>query len=297
MMRAREGHDFLGADFSAIEARVLNWIAGQQDIVRMFAAGEDVYVHNAMRIYGLQKHEVKKFPHRHTGKFAELGMGYQMGAKTAVQQGKDQYQIELTLDEAKAIVKAYRDGHPQVVQFWRDANNAAKRAVAEPGTVHVFGPLRNLKFVKRGNYLYLILPSKRALIYSDPQLQKVKTPWILEEEIESGMASDPDEWPEAVTVWGVDSQTKKWGKYALYGGLLAENIAQALSRDIMLDPMFRLEEKGYATVLSVHDEIVTEVPSGFGSVEEMETIMRTTPDWAKGCPINAEGWRGQRYRK
>lgn len=303
MIKAPDGYVLLGADFSAIEARVLNWIAGQADIVALFASGEDVYVHNAMRMYGLQQHEVKKFPHRHTGKFAELAMGYQMGAKTAQRQGKQQYEIDLTLEQAQELVDDYRGSHPEVVQLWKDSNNAVKRAVKSPGEVVKFGPMKNLALVRRGSYLYLILPSKRALVYAAPNMENVIPPWG-EEQMALDVAEfgvenvDPESYKMgAVTVWGVDSLTKKWVKYALYGGLIVENIVQALARDIMLGRMLALEVLGYENILNVHDEILLLAPDDFGSVEEVEQTMRQVPAWATGCPISAEGWRGERYRK
>lgn len=294
LVTAAPGHDLIAGDFSAIEARVLNWLAGQEDMVAAFhrydasATAEDrwandPYVINAQRIYGLPLDAIKKFPHRHTGKFQELGCGYGMGAVKAQTAAADIYGIELTGAEAKAIVGNYRETHPLVVNFWYEGNAAALAAVTAPGSVHRFGASQNCKFVKQGAYLYLILPSKRYLVYAAPRIVERITPW--------------GETRPAVEIDAIDSYTRKWGPAVLYGGLIIENVVQAVSRDLLAEAMFRLEAKGYSNVLNVHDEIVCEITEGFGSLPEFESIMRETPAWAEGCPVNAEAWRAKRYRK
>lgn len=283
-LAAPPGHDLIAADFSAIEARVLNVLAGQHDIVALFEAGEDVYSYNASRLPGAEPFvKGQKHPWRQTGKFSELGCGFGMGYKKAVNAAKATYGITLTEDEAKAIVTGYRETHPQVVGFWNQANDAAIEAVANPGSVVTFGALRNLKFTARGGYLYLILPSKRPLVYAAPKIVERKTPW--------------GEMKPAVEFSSVDPLTKKWGRSSLYGGVLVENVVQAVSRDLLKEAELRVEEHGYAVVMSIHDETVVVAPEGFGSVAEFERLLSETPPWASGWPIRSEGWRGKRYRK
>jgi DNA polymerase bacteriophage-type len=283
MMTARPGSELMAGDYAAIEARVLNWLAGQTNIVDLFARGEDVYKHNAAKLYSIPLAEVQKFPHRQTGKFQELGCGYGMGKDKAVRAAKDVYGLDLSKDVAKEVVDGYRASHPAVVQFWYDAERACIAAVSEPGTVQTFGALRNLHATVRGSYLYIVLPSRRALMYAGPHLADRMTPW--------------GEMKLSLHFKGADPFTRQWGVLSAYGGLLVENIVQAVSRDLMAEAMFRLEDAGYLPVLSVHDEIVTEVPEGFGSIEEFERLMSALPAWAPGCPVAAEGWRGFRYRK
>jgi DNA polymerase bacteriophage-type len=285
-MIAGEEHDLLAADYSAIEARVLNALAGQDDVLdsfRAYDAGDktkDPYIQNAMRFYGLPFEGVKKFPHRQLGKAQELGCGYQMGGKKFKTAAKDTYGLIVEQDEADAAVKAYRDTHPKVVQFWWALDDAAIEAVAEPGRVVAVG---QLKFVKKGAYLYLVLPSGRPLVYAAPKLVDRKTPW--------------GEMKTAVEISCEDSMTRQWVRYPMYGGIWAENVTQAVSRDLMVHGMKNLEAAGYPVVLTVHDEVVARVPMDFGSVEDFEHLLVLAPAWAKGWPLKAEGWRGERYRK
>ena len=292
MLTASEGHELLAADYSAIEARVLNWLAGQDDILELFAKGEDVYKYNAARLYGIPLDQVQKFPHRQTGKFQELGCGYGMGAKKAVSAGKSVYGLELTEEQAKAIVDNYRKTHERVVSLWYKAEACAIQAVEKPGSVVPFGGRWNgdehdtagtLRFMQAGAYLYLQLPSGRPLVYAAPKIVERETPW--------------GEKRAAVEVSAVNSVTRKWSRQSMYGGLWVENIVQATARDIMAEGKMRLEAAGYPVLLSVHDEVISEKPVGEGDLKEFETLLATPPAWAAGCPISTEGWRGFRYRK
>lgn len=283
MLRAPDGYDLIAGDYSAIEARVLNWLAGQQDIVDLFARGEDVYKYNAARLYNIPLGEVKKFPHRQTGKFQELGCGYGMGWKKAVSAAKDVYGLEISPEQAREIVDSYRATHPRVKAFWYETENACLDAIAAPGQPFTFGAARNLKAIKAGAYLYLVLPSGRPLCFAAPKIVEAPTPW--------------GEMKNTMEFSGVDSYTRQWGRMRAYGGLLVENIVQAVSRDLLAEAMLRLENDGYTPVLSCHDEIICEVPQDFGSVKEFEERMCVLPNWAAGCPVAAEAWRGERYRK
>lgn len=289
MLTAEPGCELVSADYSGIEARGLNWIAGQNDILEMFARGEDVYSYNAARLTKTEYIPGKKHPHRQTGKFQELGCGFGMGAATAVTQAKDQYQVVLTEAEAKVVVNSYRATHPMVKQYWRDSDNAAKQAVKNKGEVVAFGPMENAKFLFAGSYLYLMLPSGRPLIYADPRVEVIKAPWK--------DRNDNTVWIESVTTKGINQQNRRWERQPMYGGLWTENIVQAISRDIMAEGMLRVEAAGYPPVLSVHDEVVSEIPEGWGSLDNFMSLLSVVPEWAKGWPIATEGWRGFRYRK
>jgi DNA polymerase len=286
MLTARPGYDLVAADYSGIEMRGLNWLAQQEDILALLERGEDVYSYNAARMTGTEYIPGVKHPNRQGGKFQELGCGYQMGWKTAKKQAATPaYNLFLTDDQAKEIVASYRKTHNKVVEFWRDAENAAYQAVANPGEIVTFGALRNLKFLRAGGYLYLVLPSKRPLVYAAPAIEEVMKPW--------------NEMGEAVTIWAMNGTTRKWEKHSMYGGLWVENIVQAVSRDVMAEGMLNAEAAGFKVVLSVHDEVVAEIPEDApeDSLERFEKLLVTVPEWAAGFPLSTEGWRGKRYRK
>lgn len=295
MLRAPKGRKFLTADFSAIEARVLNWLAQEQTVLESFRqydkASEqdkpkfDPYRRMAVGMGRGEKPELVSKADRQAGKAAELGCGFQMGWKKFIKAAWDVYQVRVTEEQSKVAVKAYRESHPNVVQLWHDANAAAIAAVREPGSVQTFGPLGNMKFTCRGAYLYLILPSKRPLCFASPKLVERPAPWDERQRLTS------------VEVWGQDSQTHQWLPYLLYGGIIVNNVVQATARDLMAEAMFRAEERGFPVVLTVHDEVVSEPEEGHGTVEEFEALLRELPPWAAGCPVNAEGWQGSRYRK
>jgi DNA polymerase bacteriophage-type len=288
VLTAAEGHELIGGDFSGIEARVVNWVAGQDDMLENFRrrdAGDkrfDPYIINAMRYYGVSFEEVTR-KMRDTGKFQELGCGFGMGAKTGRVQAKDLYGLILTEEQTQSLITSYRETHPMVKGFWKESNHAAIEAVREPGTVQTFGALRNLRFTKRGAYLYLILPAGRPLCYAQPKLIQQKTPW--------------DTMQDAVQIMAMNPKTRQWGPQRMYGGLWTENLVQAIARDLMAEAKLRVRAAGYPSVLTVHDEVVSQVPQGFGTLTEFESLLTTLPAWAAGLPVAAEAWRGFRYRK
>lgn len=279
MLVASDGHRLIAADFAAIEARVLAWLAGEELLLETFRDDGDVYKVMASKIYGVPAGMIEK-NQRQVGKMAILGLGYGMGAKKFIDSCQKQAGVTLTDVEAKTVVNLYRETNSQITQFWFDLNRAAINAVKTPGSVQKVG---NISYTNRGGYLWCVLPSKRPLAYARPKIVERETPW-----------GTPN---EAVSFYGIDSFTKKWERHDLYGGLLAENVVQAVARDLMAAAMLRLESAGYPLILSVHDELVAEVPNDFGSVEEFEKLMCELPDWAAGCPVGAEGFESERYKK
>jgi DNA polymerase len=191
------------------------------------------------------------------------------------------YGVDLPAAEViKAIVEAWRASRPETVKYWRELEDACYNAVDKAPAIYKY---RNIKFAVRGKFLAIKLPSGRCLWYANPRLELKKTPW--------------GQMKKVVAFDGVNSVTRKWTASNLYGGLIAENITQAVARDILVNGMFNVEAAGYPVVVHVHDEAVSEVPEGFGSVEEYEALLCTKPEWAEGLPLKAEGWRGFRYRK
>jgi DNA polymerase bacteriophage-type len=285
MITAAPGKMLVAADYSAVEARVTNWLAQQLDIVKLFADGKDVYKYNAMRLFEIPLEAVEKMPHRQTGKFQELGCGFGMGPDKGVESANTaQYgYLVISLERMKEIVANYRETHPRVVDYWYEANRAAIEAVSNPMTPVKVGPLKNVTMIRAGAYLYVVLPSGRKLTFPSPKIEEAMTPW--------------GEMRDGVTFWGVDSYTRQWRKQRLYGGLIFQNIVQATARDLIAEGKVRAKARGYEPIMSVHDEVITEVPADFGSAEELEQILCELPAWATGCPIAAEGWKGFRYRK
>lgn len=272
------GYDFVCADYSSIEGRVLAWLAGEESALDVYRKGRDPYKVAAAAIYHVGYDAVTK-PQRQIGKVAELALGYQ-GAAGAFNMMALGYGVSVPEAEVVRIVEKWRESRPATTQLWRSLEDACRDAVEHPGKVTAF---RSIKMVVRGKMLAIRLPSGRCLWYANPRIEPKDMKW--------GGTKD------VIAFDGVNSTTRKWGTQYLYGGLLAENVTQATARDLLVEGMFSVEAAGYPVVLHVHDELVAEVPEGFGSVEEFERLMCTLPAWAEGLPIKAEGWRGKRYKK
>ena len=178
------------------------------------------------------------------------------------------------------LVNTYRTKYWRVKQLWADTELAAIEAVETKEPVESY----NVRWFVSGVFLYCQLPSGRLLAYPFPRVEMRRTSWGAEK--------------RTLTFMGVNPLTRQWQRQVSYGGLLVENIVQAESRDLMAEAMLRTEAQGlYKLVLTVHDELVAEAPEGTGSVKEFETLMATVPEWGQGCPVEAEGWTGGRYRK
>lgn len=284
--RAREGHSLMGADFAQIEARVLAWLACQDDLVKVFAEGGKVYEDMAAAIYRVPVESIANpSEERNRGKDTVLGCGFQMAGKTFARQLKEKDGVVVTEEFANLAVETYRAKNTKIVDLWYDIERTVFEAVRRPGSVQSVGRNGCVKYVVSGAYLYCQLPSGRLLAYHNPRVRDVEKPWG---------AVQP-----AVVVDGFNSKTqiKKWGPYALYGGLLVENVVQAIARDLMAASMLRVESNGYPVVLTVHDEILADVPDEHGSLQEYCNLMAQTPRWGAGIPVKVEGWRGERYRK
>ena len=277
MLVPSEGEDYVCADFSGIEGRVLAWLAGDRSALGVYKSGRDPYKTAASAIFGVPYEQVDK-SQRQVGKVAELALGYQ-GGVNAFRAMAAGYGVSLSDTEMKGIVDSWRASRPITTGLWRKLEDAAMDAVKHTGRVVEVGRLR--LGVRRGR-LCMRLPSGRCLCYMNPRIGREQTPW--------GERT-------LVVVEGVDSVTRQWKARYLYGGLLAENATQAVARDILREALFNLDVAGYEVVMHVHDEVVAEIPEGRGSVGEVEALMCRQPSWADGLPLKAEGWRGKRYRK
>jgi len=272
-----EGKLFFGGDYTAIEAMVLPWIAGDDATLDIFRGGGDLYIQLASEIYQKPAASITKGSvERKVGKQAILGLGYQMGADR-FQRTCASYGIEITDEMAKHVVSTYRDNYKKIPEFWKNQELAAITAI------------KTGKFVRcgkigwgiEGDFLYCKLPSKRVLAYYKPTLKETETPW-----------GEPK---MAMHYMHVNPVTKKWEETYTYGGKLTENIVQAIARDLLTHAMLELEDNGYDIILHIHDEIICEKEDG--TVSEFEKLMSSKPDWAEGLPVDVEGWSGLRYLK
>nr|DAU09391.1 MAG TPA: DNA polymerase I [Caudoviricetes sp.] len=267
---AAPGNRFLVADFSAIEARVIAWLAGEQWVLDLFKNGGDIYCETGTRMFG---QEVKKHsPLRQRAKVAVLACGYQGGVGALKAMGGEK--LGLTEDEMASIVDAWRKANPRIAQMWWDVNRAALEAIKN-GTSQMVG---RIKVYQKLGALVIALPSGRELIYPSPRVGENRF---------GG---------ESITFMGL-GLNRKWGRIETYGGKLVENIVQATARDVLAHSMATLEAAGYPTVMHVHDEVITEVPYGQGSVEELCALMSQGPAWSKGLPLAAEGFESTYYKK
>lgn len=304
MFAAAPGHEFICSDYSAIEAVVLACMAGEQWRIDVFNTHAKIYEMSASKITGVPFEEMMrhfgytdaelaqpdwykrkpKSPGSHhpsrkkIGKVSELASGYQGGVGAWCAFGADAFMSE---EEMKVSIKKWRAESPMIVKFWYGLEDAAKNAVQYPG--QYFG-YRGIYFGMKDDVLYCRLLSGRKLAYHSPRLHKDVTPWGKE--------------VLKLTYMGMDSVTKQWLRIDTYGGKLTENIVQATARDILAHALINVDKAGYTPVIHVHDEIVAEVPAGYGTIEEFEKIMATMPAWCSDWPIKAAGgWRGKRYRK
>lgn len=293
---AAPGHRIVAADYSNIEGRVLAWLAGESWKLRAFrdfddGTGHDLYKLTAAGILNKRPEDVTKDERQSHGKVPELALGYQ-GGVGAFSTMAANYGLDLPVIQIEAIRDGWREKHPNIKQYWYDMENAAVSAVREKGSVQSVGRIR---FKQAGSFLFMQLPSKRFLCYPYPEVRTFDTPWG---EPKQGITyfSTIDVSKKAKVV-DDPKNSSNWARIKTYGGMLVENATQAVARDVLADAMPRLETAGYPIVLTVHDEVVCEVPDGHGSVEDMESIMCDLPEWAAGLPISAEGFEGERYRK
>ena len=268
---AKPGHTFLVADYSAIEARVTAYLAGERWRMDVFAEGGDIYCASASQMFKVPvvKHGVNGHL-RQKGKIAELALGYGGGIGALKAFGADK--MGLTEDEMQDIVTQWRAASPTIPKFWRDTEAAAKRALQNPGRTMTI-PC-GVKYWRDANALRCRLPSGRILTY-----------W--------GARLDDD---GSICFMGQNQTTRKWEKTGTWGGKLVENIVQAFARDCLGVAMLRLDAAGYDIVFHVHDEVIAEAPEG-SRWEDMAEIMGQPIDWAPGLILRGDGYETKFYKK
>ena len=278
-IKAPRGKKFVVVDFAAIEARVLVWLAREMRVVKLYHENADLYRIFAVKLYKLKSVDEVTTSQRKFAKDIWLGAGFELGwngfITNCLKRG-----IIVTEEEARHAIKTYRDDNPMVVQLWADVERCAVQAVLACASSTNPVTLRNIAFFVDGIWFCIRLPSGRLLRYPYPEVQNTMR------------------YNKPVKKLTFRSEIKgKWLREGTYSGKLVENIVQGIARDLMVHGCFNAEAAGYAVVGTVHDELITLVDEGFGSVEELVGLVRRKPVWATDCPVNAEGFEGSRYRK
>ena len=267
------GCRFVVADFSAIEARVMGWLSGEEWVLDVFRGDGKLYEMTASRMFGIPMAEIGKgSPERAKGKVASLSCQYGGSTNGLISMGA--LDMGLTEEELPPLVAAWRKANPHMVQFWWDVDAAAIKAVTEKQKTKV----GKIIFEYMSGILFITLPSGRKLSYVKPRMAVNRFG------------------RDGLTYEGI-SENKKWSRIETYGPKLVENIVQGTARDLLAEAMLRVEKKGYPIVMHCHDEIIAEVPEGSGSVDEMCEIMAIQPKWAEGLPLRADGYQCSFYQK
>ena len=266
----RAGMKFVVSDFSAIEARVISWLAGERWKSEDFAAGKDIYCSTASQMFGVPvvKHGINGNL-RQKGKIAELALGY--GGSVGAMKAMGAQEMGLSDDEIQQIVTDWRDASPNIVKLWWDVDRAVKKCIKEKTEANVKG----LHIFCESGFLFIELPSGRRLAYVKPKIGENKF---------GG---------ESVTYMGVGEQ-KKWERIESYGPKFVENIIQGIARDILLHAMMNLRD--YRIVAHVHDEVIIEATDDI-TVDEIVQKMCITPRWARGLTLRADGYECEFYMK
>lgn len=275
----REGRDLIASDFSAIEARVLSWLAGEQWRLDVFTSTGKIYEASASRMFNVPEESITKdSDYRQRGKVAELALGYQGGTGALKAMGGDK--LGLSLAEMEVIVQKWRLANPKIVQLWREIGDTALAAVRD-GKQYKHSKT-GIVFNGTAGLLRIVLPSGRELIY-----------W--------GARIGENKYGKAAVKYKELNDKKQWVLVDTYGGKLVENITQAVARDLLAHALLRIaEEVPQATLtLHVHDEIGMDAPEQLSAeiLEKVEQIMSEPPDWAIGLPLAAEGFVAKFYQK
>ena len=273
MLIAKPRHKFIVADFSAIEARVLAWLAGEEWRMEAFKNGEDIYCASASQMFGVPvvKHGING-ELRQKGKVAELACGYGGAAGALISMGA--LDMGLSEEELPDLIDDWRNSNPKIVQFWWDIEKAAIETIKD----HKDRQVGRIGVSFSSNTLWLQLPSGRRLAYVKPKLQPNRFGRL------------------SITYEGL-GQNNKWSRIETYSGKLVENITQATARDLLAEAMWRIEKAGLDIVGHVHDEVILEVPESSVSVEDVCQIMNQNPKWADGIVLNSAGYQGVYYFK
>lgn len=272
------GHQFLVADFSAIEARVIAWMAGERWRLEVFQNGGDIYCASASQMFHVpvEKHGVNGHL-RQKGKVAELALGFSGGVGALKAFGADK--LGMTEEEMQETVDLWRASSPRICAFWKAMEKAAIRSVVR--RAHTVSDIGNIAFDMDQGVLWMTLPSGRRLAYWGAKYEE----------------SQKNPGRKALTFMGQNQMTKKWERVETFSGRLVENAVQATARDCLREAMFALDAAGFDIRATVHDEVIVTEPLGGRSVEEMAALMGGPIPWAPGLPLRADGYACPYYQK
>lgn len=269
-----EGRRFIVADFSAIEARVLSYLADENWRLEVFRTHGKIYEASAAQMFHVPVESIHKGdPLRQKGKIAELALGYGGSVGAMINMGALKQGLEES--ELQPIVDRWRNANPAITAFWKTVENAAFDAInGKPNKIK-----HGISFAKEAGILFIGLPSGRRIAYVKPQI------W-------TNKFDKP-----AITYMGMNQTSNKWDRLETWGGKLTENIVQAFARDCLAESIIRLENKGFEVNFHVHDEVIVDVPEGVSSAEEISAVMCEPLSWAPGLPLNADGYECGFYMK
>lgn len=277
-----DGNTFIVADFSAIEARVIAWLAEEQWRQEVFATHGKIYEASASQMFGVPIEKIVKgnpeYELRQKGKVAELALGYQGGSGALISMGA--LDMGLTEEELPDIVRRWRSSNRRIVDLWYGIENAALAVMKTGQTVGIKGIIisREGDYSNNQDFLTITLPSGRKLFYVKPFLS-------------------PNQWGnDSIHYWGMDQTTKKWTTMDTYGGKLVENIVQAIARDCLAESLVRVRNAGYQTIMHIHDEVVIDAPAD-SSLEQICDLMGEPIPWAPGLQLKADGFITEFYKK
>ncbi len=280
---ASDGNVLIDADFSAIEARVISWLAGEQWRLDVFKTHGKIYEASASQMFGVPIERIKKgnpeYALRQKGKVAELALGYQGGAGALINMGA--LEMGIPEDDLPDIVHRWRDTNKRICDLWYKMNSAAVEAISTGSSIGVGRLLVSCEYdaVHEVDYLTVLLPSGRKLYYNSPQIGENK--W-----------GGP-----SISYMGMDQTTKKWKRIETYGGKLVENCVQAVARDCLAQAIENLEARGLPVVFHIHDEVVIDCRADTATLDDVVDIMSRPIPWAPGLPLNADGWVGGFFKK
>lgn len=269
-----DGCRFIVSDFSAIEARVIAYLADEKWRLRVFEGGGDIYCASASQMFKVPvvKHGINGHL-RQKGKIAELALGYGGSAGALISMGA--LEMGLKEEELPELVEMWRASNPAIVRFWRTVQDAAMDAIKGKPRKLPHG----ISFIREAGILFVGLPSGRRIAYVKPEIGENRF---------GG---------KSITYMGMNQTSKKWGRLETWGGKLVENIVQAFARDCLAESIVKLDKAGYKVVFHVHDEVILDVPQGYSSAKEIAALMGQPIGWAPGLPLNADAYECEYYRK